>query len=205
MKNAEIKKFKCDILCNFQTIFWVTFSLQVSPRIIWYPHYSKSQIFVQKFNFDKTTTFSRVFHQNSFWQFFSWNQSCQRLESPKPQHCSEFFTQKIDNFHGKSKLNFWTNNEDFEQCGIKRSQFRIFRIARARARKKVLLLKRHFFCCWEGREVFAEIFQEAESWLGGGGVEVLMHNRCNVYIWEKKSVFHVSMFYTSWNGARISG
>ena len=25
-------------------------------------HYSKSQIFVQKFNFDKSTTFSRVFH-----------------------------------------------------------------------------------------------------------------------------------------------
>ena len=37
----------------------------------------------------KTTTFSRVFHPN-----------------------------KIDNFHGKSKLNFWTKNEDFEQCDI---------------------------------------------------------------------------------------
>ena len=35
----------------------------------------------------KTTTFSRVFH-------------------PK----------KIDNFLGKLKLNFWTKNEDFEQC-----------------------------------------------------------------------------------------
>ena len=44
------------------------------------PHYSKSQIFVQKFNFDKT--FSRVFHTNSFWQFFSWNQMCQQLKSP---------------------------------------------------------------------------------------------------------------------------
>merc|ERR1712004_154114 len=38
----------------------------------------------------KTTTFSRVFH-------------------PK----------KIDNFLGKSKLNFWTKNEDFEQCEIR--------------------------------------------------------------------------------------
>ena len=36
----------------------------------------------------KTTTFSRVFH-----------------------------LKKIDNFLGKSKLNFWTKNEDFEQCG----------------------------------------------------------------------------------------
>ena len=34
-------------------------------------HYSKSQIFVQKFNFDKTPTFSRVFHPIFFWQFFS--------------------------------------------------------------------------------------------------------------------------------------
>ena len=56
------------------------------------------------------------FHPNFFWQFFSWNQSCQQLKSPNPQHFHEFFTQKIDNFHGKSKLNFWTKNEDFEQC-----------------------------------------------------------------------------------------
>ena len=36
-------------------------------------HYSKSQIFVQKFNSDKTKnpTFSRVFHPYFFWQFFS--------------------------------------------------------------------------------------------------------------------------------------
>ena len=39
----------------------------------------------------KTTTFSRVFH-------------------PK----------KIDNFLGKSKLNFWSKNEDFEQCERRR-------------------------------------------------------------------------------------
>ena len=59
-----------------------------------YTHYSKSQIFVQKFNFDNTPTFSRVFHPKFFWQFFSWNQSCQQLKSPKPQHFHEFFTSK---------------------------------------------------------------------------------------------------------------
>ena len=32
-------------------------------------HYSKSQIFVQEFNFDKTTTFSRVVHPNFFDNF----------------------------------------------------------------------------------------------------------------------------------------
>ena len=29
-----------------------------------------------------------------FWQFFSWNQSCQQLKSPKPQHFHQFFTPK---------------------------------------------------------------------------------------------------------------
>ena len=77
------------------------------------------------------TSFSPNFF---FWQFFSWNQSCQQLKSPKPQHFHEFLTQKIDNFLGKSKLNFWTKNEDFEQCGFFKSKilhffwlFHIFR------------------------------------------------------------------------------
>ena len=76
-----------------------------------------------------------------FWQFFLWNESCQQLKSPKPQHfheLHEFFIQiflgqffswnescqqlkkskittfsrvfhpkTINNFLGKSKLNFW--------------------------------------------------------------------------------------------------
>ena len=99
-------------------------------------HYSKSQFFVQKFNFDKTPTFSRVFHPkifltiflvksklstakksktttfswvfhpNFFWQFFSWNQSCQQLKSPKSQHFHEFFTQKSTIFTGSQSWIF---------------------------------------------------------------------------------------------------
>ena len=57
-------------------------------------HYSKSQIFVQKFNFDKTL------------QFFSGNQSCQQLKSSKLKHFHEFFTQKIDNFSGNQSWIF---------------------------------------------------------------------------------------------------
>ena len=49
-------------------------------------------------------------------KFLSSNQSCQQLKCLKPQHFHEFFIQKIDNFLGRSKLNFWTKNEDFEQC-----------------------------------------------------------------------------------------
>ena len=83
-----------NIICliAYLLLFWrchIVYGSQVSPiqKTVFLPNYSKSQIFVQKFNFDKTTTFSRIFH-------------------PK----------KIDNFLVKSKLNFWTKNEDFEQC-----------------------------------------------------------------------------------------
>ena len=63
---------------------WRNLGVQQSQGMSYSTHYSKSQIFVKKFNFDKTPTFSRVFH-------------------PK----------KIDNFLGKSKLNFWTKKEDY--------------------------------------------------------------------------------------------
>ena len=69
-------------------------------------HFSKSQIFVQKFNFDKTPTFSRVFHHKNFWLFFWWNQSCQQLKNPKPQHFHEFFTPKKSTFFDFKLLNF---------------------------------------------------------------------------------------------------
>ena len=69
-------------------------------------HYSKSQIYVQKFNFDKTPTFSRVFYPTFFWQFFSCNQSCKQLKRPKPQHFHEFFTQKNRQFSRKIKVGF---------------------------------------------------------------------------------------------------
>ena len=35
----------------------------------------------------------RDFSTQIFWQFFSWNKSCQQLRSAKPQHFREFFTQ----------------------------------------------------------------------------------------------------------------
>ena len=47
----------------------VGFGASLAERFV--SHYSKSQIFVQRFNFDKTPTFSRVFHPKFFGQFFS--------------------------------------------------------------------------------------------------------------------------------------
>ena len=49
--------------------------------------------------------FHELFLQIFFWQFFSWNQSCQQLKSPKPQHFHEFFTQIFfDNFSREIKV-----------------------------------------------------------------------------------------------------
>ena len=93
------------------TALWHCMTISAYP-IDWHPpvfaiekpfgvsstHYSKSQIFVQKFNFDKSPTFSRVFTQFFFLKCFSWNQSCQPLKSPKPQHFHEFFILQKSNF-----------------------------------------------------------------------------------------------------------
>ena len=77
---------------------------QLSPTT----HYSKSWIFVQKFNFDKTLKIwtlnfrakSRRFHPKMY-QIIEF--SCQNSR----------FWPKI----GKIKLNFWTKNGGLEQCG----------------------------------------------------------------------------------------
>ena len=79
--------------------------------------YSKSQT-VQKFNFDKTPTFSRIFHPNFFDNF---SREIKVVNSSKVQNhniFTSFSLQKIDNCLGKSKLNIWTKNEDFEQCAL---------------------------------------------------------------------------------------
>ena len=86
-------------------------------RFVSYAHYSKSQIFVQKFNFDKPPTFSRVFHPKLFLAIFLVKSKLSTAKKSKTTTFSRVFhPQKIDNFLGKSKLNFWTKNEDFEQC-----------------------------------------------------------------------------------------
>ena len=41
-----------------------------------------------------------------------------KLYTAKKSKTTTFSPRKIDNFLGKSKLNFWTKNEDFEQCEL---------------------------------------------------------------------------------------
>ena len=97
-----------------------------------FAHYSKSQIFVQRFNFDKTIqfsreikvvnnppTFSRVFHPKFFLTIFLVKSKLSTAKKSKTAAFSWVFTQTNSKiFLGKSKLNFWTKNEDFEQCAF---------------------------------------------------------------------------------------
>ena len=56
-------------------------------------HYSKSQIFVQKFNFDKTPTFSRVFHPNFFLTIFLVKSKLSTDKKSKTAAFSRVFTK----------------------------------------------------------------------------------------------------------------
>ena len=70
------------------------------------PHYSKSQIFVQKFNFDKTSTFSRVFHQKHFWQFFLVKSKLSTAKKSKTTTFSRIFHPKNRQFSREIKVEF---------------------------------------------------------------------------------------------------
>ena len=73
-------------------------------------HYSKSQIFVQKFNL---TSFS----PKTFLTIFLVKSRLSIAKKSKTAAFSRVFTQNISTFFlGKSKLNFWTKNEDCKQC-----------------------------------------------------------------------------------------
>ena len=54
---------------------------------------------------NKPQHFREFFTQIFFWQFFSWNQSCQQLKSPKPQHFHEFSP--------KANLQFFSGNQSW--------------------------------------------------------------------------------------------
>ena len=68
-------------------IFNSTFSFRLRTIL-------KVKFFCPKIQFWQNPNIFKSFSPKFFWQFFSWNQSCQQLKSPKPQHFHEFFTKK---------------------------------------------------------------------------------------------------------------
>ena len=63
--------------------------------------------FCPKIQFWQNANIFTSFLPNFFWHFFSWNQSCQQLKSPKPQHFHEFFTPKNWQFSWEIKVDFF--------------------------------------------------------------------------------------------------
>ena len=92
-------------------------------------HFSKSNFcpkiqFWQNFTIfsgnQSCLTFSRVFHPQIFLTIFLVKSKFSTAKKSKPVAFSWVFTQNNWTiFLGKSKLNFWTKNEDFEQCALK--------------------------------------------------------------------------------------
>ena len=62
--------------------------------------------FCPKIQFWQNPNIFTSFSPKFFWQFFSWNQSCHQLKSPKPQHSHEFFAQKNRQFSREFKVEF---------------------------------------------------------------------------------------------------
>ena len=67
--NISLKVALNQRLTTFQNVKKIQNYPQFFARLYSRSHYSKSQIFVHKFNFDKTLTFSRVFTQILFDNF----------------------------------------------------------------------------------------------------------------------------------------
>ena len=85
-----------------QTLFTLKLNRAKLPNLTRFlkTHYSKSQIFVQKFNFDKTPKSSRVFHPNFFLTIF--------LVKSKLSTAKKFKTTKFSRvFHPKKNRQFF--------------------------------------------------------------------------------------------------
>ena len=82
----------------------------------YFSHYSKSQIFVQKFNFDKTQTFSRVFHPIFLTIFLVKSKLSTAKKSKTTTFSRVFHPKKNRQFSWEINLEFLDKKEDFEQC-----------------------------------------------------------------------------------------
>ena len=75
----------------------------------------KVKFFVQNCNFDQTPNIFTSFSPKIFLTIFLVKTKLSTAKKSKTTTFSRVFhPKKINNFLGKSKLNFWTKNEDFE-------------------------------------------------------------------------------------------
>ena len=110
-KRSEQRTKKCFFMSNIQILtqkYNMSFSLRPVFSLFWIIHTIWKVKFLSKNSIvTKPQHFHEFFTQIFFWQFFSWNQSCQEQQkSPKPQHFHEFFTQKNRQFSREIKVEF---------------------------------------------------------------------------------------------------
>ena len=96
---------------------------QLSNLDLWvsgfWPLFSHVQLLhtIRKVKFLSKKSISRVFHPKSFLTIFLVKSKLSTAKKSKTTTFSRVFhPPKIDNFLGKSKLNFWSKNKNFEQC-----------------------------------------------------------------------------------------
>ena len=88
------------MLCRIECINQSICTRNIGRRGGYFTHYSKSQIFVQKFNFDLTPSFS----PNTFLTIFLVKSKLSTAKMSKTTTFSQVFhPQKVDNVLGKSK------------------------------------------------------------------------------------------------------
>ena len=97
MASPITAKLTLKIICWMNGILgkkWVLYFLHTIRKV---EFLSKNSILT------KPQQFHEFFTQIFFWQFFLWNQSCQQLKSPKPQH---FHPEKSTIFSGNQSWIF---------------------------------------------------------------------------------------------------
>ena len=107
---------------SFCSIFVVTERSRVQipsylkKSIFSYTHYSKSQMFVQKFKLTNPQHFHEFFIQIFLTTFLFKSKLSTAKRSKTTTFSRVCHPKKLTIFLGKSKLNFWRKNYDFEQC-----------------------------------------------------------------------------------------
>jgi len=82
-----------------------------------FSYYSKSQIFVQKFNFDKKNNIFKSFSSKIVLTIFLVKSKLSTAKKPKTTTFSRVFHQKKNRqLFWEIKVEFLDKNEDFEQC-----------------------------------------------------------------------------------------
>ena len=84
-------------LCNFLILFWDLKFFRIFGNFFLFftfSHYSKSQIFVQKFNFDKTPNIFTSFSAKLFWTIFLVKSKLSTARKPKTTTFSRVFHPK---------------------------------------------------------------------------------------------------------------